>query len=132
KVTLIPDALDGDIYIKQNTTVDVPEFYMAKYPITNKQYAEFVDDGGTKPYYWDDSNWNGDNYPVVAMTWYEAVKFCQWLSNKMGENIMLPTDAMWQRAAQGDDNRLYTWGNNWNANLCNNNVDKIGVGKTTP
>jgi formylglycine-generating enzyme required for sulfatase activity len=132
KVTLLPDALDRGIYVKQDMVVDVPEFYMAKYPITNGQYRDFIDDGGAKPYYWDDKNWNGDDYPVIAITWYDAVKFCQWLGGKTGENIMLPTDAMWQRAAQGDDGRKYTWGNVWDIRLCNSNVDRQGIGKTTP
>ncbi len=133
QVTFGPeDGYDKDFYAKEKTTVPVPAFWMAKYPVTNKQYREFVTATGKKPRYWDDAKWNGDDYPVVGMTWYEAVAFCAWLSNKTGEKIMLPSDAMWQRAAQGDDERKFPWGNVWDASLCNNNVDKKGIGKTTP
>ena len=133
QVTFGPeDGYDEDFYAKKKTTVPVPAFWMAKYPVTNKQYREFVTATGKKPRYWDDAKWNGDDYPVVGMTWYEAVAFCEWLSNKTGEKIMLPSDAMWQRAAQGDDERKFPWGNVWDASLCNNNVDKKGIGKTTP
>jgi len=133
QVTFGPeDGYDKDFYAKKKTTVPVPAFWMAKYPVTNKQYREFVTATGKKPRYWDDKQWNGDDYPVVGMTWYEAVAFCEWLSNKTGEKIMLPSDAMWQRAAQGDDERKFPWGNVWDASLCNNNVDKKGIGKTTP
>jgi len=133
QVTFGPeDGYDKDFYAKKKTTVPVPAFWMAKYPVTNKQYREFVTATGKKPRYWDNAKWNGDDYPVVGMTWYEAVAFCEWLSNKTGEKIMLPSDAMWQRAAQGDDERKFPWGNVWDASLCNNNVDKKGIGKTTP
>ena len=133
QVTLMPHGLDNELYLKQPMMVDVPAFYMAKYPITNKQYAEYIHHGGGAiPFYWDSPYWNGDDCPVVAMTWYEAVKFCRWLSDKTGAIIMLPTDAMWQRATQGDDNRTYPWGDVWDASLCNHNVDKAGIGKTTP
>ncbi len=144
------DVYDNNFYAKDEMTVDVPAFYMAKYPVTNAQFRLFIQDGGynndrfwtpagiawrnnhTQPYYWDDSKWNGDEYPVVGVSWYEGVAFCNWVSQKSGQQIMLPSDVMWQRAAQGDDKRVYPWGNTWDANLCNNNVDKKGVGKTTP
>jgi formylglycine-generating enzyme required for sulfatase activity len=65
------------------------------------------------------------------MSWYEAVAFCQWLSEEVGEQIMLPTEQQWQRAAQDDHNRVYPWGNDWDQTLCNNNVDQKGIGKTS-
>jgi formylglycine-generating enzyme required for sulfatase activity len=133
QVTFGPeDGSDNDFYAKKKMTVDAPAFWMAKYPVTNKQYREFVNDGGDKPTYWLDKEWNGNDYPVVGVTWYEVRSFCDWLSNKTGEKIMLPSDVMWQRAAQGDDGRKFPWGNTWDASLCNNNVDEKGVGKTTP
>lgn len=149
-VTLIPDGHDKDIYIKKETTVPVSGFWMAKYLITNGQYRQFIDDKGyqtdawwtdagiawrgqhKQPYHWDDSQWNGDDYPVVGVSWYEAVAFCKWLSAKSGENIMLPTDAMWQRASQGDEGHIYPWGNTWNGEVCNHNIGKTGIGHTTP
>lgn len=133
QVTFEPeDGSDDDFYAKKRMTVNAPAFWMAKYPITNKQYREFVTETGNKPYYWDDNKWNGDDYPVVGMTWYDAIKFCLWLSKRMGEKITLPSDVMWQRAAQADDGRKFPWWNTWDASLCNNNVDNKGFGKTTP
>jgi formylglycine-generating enzyme required for sulfatase activity len=69
---------------------------------------------------------------VVGVSWYEAVAFCLWLTDVTGENIMLPTEAQWQYAAQGDDGRAYPWGPKWDPTRCNNNVDGKGIGKTTP
>lgn len=49
-----------------------------------------------------------------------------------GENIMLPTEAQWQYAAQGDDGRTYPWGNDWDCKRCNNSVSPCSSNVTTP
>ncbi|MFT5193681.1 MAG: hypothetical protein ACI85U_000686 [Candidatus Promineifilaceae bacterium] len=128
------------------------DYSISKYPVTNGQYALFVKDGGYKqdkwwtaegvgkrngekwsePRYWDDPKWNGESYPIVGVSWFEAVAFCNWLSEKQGQTIMLPTEEQWQYAAQGDDGRKYPWGNKWVDSKCNHNVGEKGIGKTTP
>jgi formylglycine-generating enzyme required for sulfatase activity len=137
-----------------NITLQIPttDYQMAKYPATNAQYAKFIDAKGydhkawwtaegwewrqkenwMEPRYWRDATWNGAEQPVVGVSWFEAVAFCQWLSDETGEHILLPTEAQWQYAAQGKDGRAYPWGNEWDAARCNHNVDNKGVGKTTP
>jgi len=127
-------------------------YSIAKYPVTNAQFAKFIEAGGYKqrkwwtaagwrwreedgriePPYWAEREWNGVEQPIVGVSWYEAVAFCLWLSDVTGEKIMLPTEGQWQHAAQGDDGRAYPWGDDWKASRCNNNVDEKGVGKTTP
>ena len=84
----------------------------------------------SQPRLWDDNQWNGADYPVIGVSWYEAVAFCNWLSETTGEKIMLPTDQQWQHAAQGGDGRLYPWGNDWDKTRCNNS--SLRLGKTTP
>lgn len=144
-------------------TIPSETYWMSKYPITNAQYAKFVDAKGyherrwwtdagweargkgwarkggdwvetdtpwTQPAYWGDAKWNGAEQPVVGVSWYEAVAFCLWLSHDLGEQVMLPTEAQWQYAAQGTDRRVYPWGNDWDATRCNTN--ESGIGKTTP
>ncbi|MBK8026843.1 MAG: SUMF1/EgtB/PvdO family nonheme iron enzyme [Chloroflexi bacterium] len=74
---------------------------------TNQPWAE--------PRYWNDPNWksaawNGDDYPVTGVSWYEATAYCAWLSAETGESIGLPGEQQWQRAAQGSDGRAYPWG----------------------
>ncbi|MDX2077293.1 MAG: SUMF1/EgtB/PvdO family nonheme iron enzyme [bacterium] len=86
----------------------------------------------TKPRFWDDSTWNGAEHPVVGVSWYETVAFCNWLSETTGEKIMLPTEQQWQRAAQGNNRLIYPWGNDWDGNLCNNSVKPHNSEQTTP
>ncbi len=134
--------------------VEIPKkgYSIGKYPVTNAQFAKFIDAGGygerkwwtdagweqrqkdkwAEPRYWQDSKWNGAEHPVVGVSWYESVAFCLWLSDVTGEKIMLPTEDQWQYAAQGDDGREYPWGHKWDGTRCNNNVDGNGIGKTTP
>ncbi|MBN1580446.1 MAG: SUMF1/EgtB/PvdO family nonheme iron enzyme [Anaerolineae bacterium] len=86
---------------KPQREVDVAAFMIARYPVTNAQYAAFVDDGGYTDRWrrcWTDAGWQwkGErtgpdtwggvydlpNHPVVMVTWYEAVAFCRWLEEK--------------------------------------------------
>ncbi len=115
----------------------IAAFDMAKYPITNAQYQMFVDapDGYCEARWWDyspearqwrndhpearDTAFEGDDLPRTDVSWYEAVAFCRWLSAKTGQNITLPTEQQWQRAAQGDDNREYPWGEEFDPDRCN-------------
>lgn len=116
QTVLTPDAYNKDIYITHNKTVNVSSFWMAKYPITNNQYAQFLqyDSNYLKPENWDDKL--HEDYPVVGITWQNALDFCYWLSQIAEQHITLPTDEQWQRAAQGDDNRIYPWGNDFAPN----------------
>ena len=134
--------------------IEIPKkgYSIAKYPLTNAQFAPFMEAGGytqdrwwtkagieartkenwTEPRYWQDSRWNQPEHPVVGVSWFEAVAYCLWLSEVTGEKIMLPTENQWQYAAQGTDGRDYPWGKNWDTSRCNNDVDSKGIGKTTP
>ncbi|HEX3054122.1 MAG TPA: SUMF1/EgtB/PvdO family nonheme iron enzyme [Aggregatilineaceae bacterium] len=124
----------------------VPAFMIAKYPVTNAQYDVFVKDGYRDPRWWEYSKeaqkwrkengqpestaYEGDDLPRTNVNWYDAVAYCQWLSERVGQKIRLPTEQQWQRAAQGDDGRKYPWGNEvLNEQLCNFGGK---VGKPTP
>ncbi len=91
-----------------------------------------TDNPWTQPRFWDDSQWNGTEHPVVGVSWYEALAFCLWLSDVTGEKIMLPTEEQWQYAAQGDDGRKYPWGDEWDCSRCNNSVKPCQSEGTTP
>ncbi len=142
----------GYIPAGESRTFDVPAFAISKYLITNAQYAKFMEAGGyrekrwwteagweseqplkwSEPDSWHDEKWNQPDHPVVNVSWYEALAFCRWLSEVSGEDIMLPTDQQWQRAAQGDDNRTYPWGNDADGKQCNNSIMPNKSTGTTP
>jgi len=92
--------------------VRVDAFYIAVTETTNAQYGWFLKATGHKaPLYWEDKNLNGPNQPVVGVTWYEAVAFCQWLTKITGVPHSLPTEAQWEAAARGGlAGQAYPWG----------------------
>lgn len=90
-------------------TVYLDDYYIGKYEVTFEQYDLFCEDTGrAKP---SDEGWGRGTRPVINVSWYDAEAFCEWLSNKTGENIHLPTEAQWEKAARGTDQRRYPWGN---------------------
>lgn len=145
--------MDEDTVEDEPVEDNVPDFDMAKYPITNAQFSSFVEAGGysnrafwtaegwhqkendgfTEPLYWRDPSWNGGDYPVVGVSWHEAWAFCQWLRAVSGEPITLPTESQWQRTANPRDSSYrwaYPWDENFDASRCN--CYESNVVKTTP
>jgi iron(II)-dependent oxidoreductase len=81
-------------------------YYFDLYEVTNADYKKYIETTGSKtmPRYWEDSNLNQPNQPVVGTTWKEARAFCQW------KNKRLPTEAQWEKAARGKRPVKYPWG----------------------
>jgi formylglycine-generating enzyme required for sulfatase activity len=114
-------------------TVTLPTYRLGKYPVTNRDYAEFIRRarGQTEP---QGSGWflrepPGDklDHPVVGVSWHDAQAYCRWLSAQTGRNYRLPTEAEWEKAARGPEGLRYPWGNTWEAGRCN-----TGNQETTP
>ena len=126
------------------------DYAMSRFPITNAQFADFIASGGyTERKYWTANGWNWRNrfskpghgvnkpfgkpdQPVIEVSWYEAVAYCNWLSMKEGispayddagradlgsSGYRLPTEAEWEYAAAkgapGLAERIFPWGNAW-------------------
>lgn len=111
---------------------NVSGFFIAKYPITNQQFQIYINDTNSQPKsdLFNNPKFNRENQPAIDLLWQEAVEFCNWINIKAPYNVRLPSDAEWQRAAQGNDNRKYPWGNQWDSRYCNIAESKFGV--TTP
>jgi len=105
----------------------LPEYRIARVPVTNVQYMAFVKATDHKaPSHWENGRIPADkeDHPVVNVTWHDALAFCQWAG------VRLPSEAEWEKAARGTDGRIWPWGSNEPTDkLCNFNRN---VGHTTP
>jgi formylglycine-generating enzyme required for sulfatase activity len=90
----------------------VDAFHLAACQVTNAEYARFLRATGRQPPpFWDNPNFNHPQQPVVGPSWFDAVAYCDWLSQMVGHRYRLPTEAEWERAARGGvDNKLFPWG----------------------
>ncbi len=149
------------------------DYWLARYPVTNTQFAAFVEAGGYRePRYWPEARaagvwqegrircysfwfeggdvkhvqeetdgphdfgppFNLPNHPAVGVSWYGALAYCRWLSERLQQvaprraaqgrldralwqgladgqlTVRLPTEAEWEKAARGTDRRRYPWG----------------------
>ncbi|MBD2144873.1 bifunctional serine/threonine-protein kinase/formylglycine-generating enzyme family protein [Sphaerospermopsis sp. FACHB-1194] len=100
--------------------VTVPSFFMGKYPLTQKQYQAIM---GYNP-----SDFKGDSStsltnqrPVEEVSWNDAVKFCQRLSQKTGKTYRLPSEAEWEYACRAGTTTPFYFGENITPDLVNYN-----------
>jgi formylglycine-generating enzyme required for sulfatase activity len=124
------DAMDSE---QPQHTLYLPNYYLAKTPLTNTQYAAFMQATGHK----QPRHWKGgkppsgkEDHPVVYVSWHDAVAYCNWLSEVTGRPYRLPSEAEWEKGARGTDGRLWPWGNEWDAKRCN--TGESGKLDTTP
>ena len=102
-------------------------FWLDLTPVTNAMYARFVEAGGYKKRdFWTEAGWEwvqqqkktgpvdyegftAPRQPRVGVTWFEAYAYGRWRGGR------LPTEAEWEWAARGPENRVYPWGNDFDA-----------------
>jgi formylglycine-generating enzyme required for sulfatase activity len=129
----------------------LPEYRIGKYPVTNVEFARFVEAAGYKersywtdagwhevakerdePRFWQNARFNKPNQPVIGLSWYECVAYCRWLSRQTGRVFRLPSEAEWEKAARGEDGRVYPWGNDFDASRLNAREGEQKVYCSTP
>jgi formylglycine-generating enzyme required for sulfatase activity len=107
---LIPGGkfIMGDDEDSPRREIFLDAFYMDKYEVTVARYASFFQATGNlrAPDEWETVDLqNGGEFPVVGIHWRDASSYCQWAGKR------LPTEAEWEMAARGADERKYPWGN---------------------
>ncbi len=120
---LLGSSLPGDVatFAGPQHEVTLPAFAIGKYPVTNGEYAVFLKQAKYPP----PRGWLGptappdkERHPVVNVSWYDALAYCDWLRTQTLRPYRLPTEAEWEKAARGTDGRLYPWGNEWLDGRC--------------
>lgn len=96
--------------------VKVPEFWTGKYTVTNAQWFAVM---GTKPAEKYDVKFQGEKQPVVAVSWEDCMEFCKKLSNKLGKNIRLPSEAEWEYACRANTTTPFYFGATITTDLVN-------------
>ena len=82
--------------------VNVPSFFIGKYPLTQAQYQAIMRN--------DPARFKGNNRPVEQVSWNNAVRFCQKLSQKTGKNYKLPSEAQWEYACRAGTTTPFYFG----------------------
>jgi formylglycine-generating enzyme required for sulfatase activity len=126
--------------------VNLSDFLIDIYPVTNAQYNKFMEAGGynqqmywtaqgwgwrrryniERPAFMDDPTLNMADNPVVGVSWYEAMAYAAWA------NKHLPTEAQWEYASRGEDERHYPWGNQKPGKKLANYAGSAKEASTTP
>jgi sulfatase modifying factor 1 len=102
--------------------VELPEYQIDLFEVTNAQFAGFVEatgyqteaeQAGSSRVWRDEWSEGKDNHPVVRVTWNDAIAYCEWVGKH------LPTEAEWEKAARGPESFIYPWGDTYDAAKAN-------------
>ncbi|MCO5191935.1 MAG: formylglycine-generating enzyme family protein [Anaerolineae bacterium] len=133
EMVLVPggDFLFGRDKIKRY----LPPYWIDRTPVTNSEYKRFLkanpdynvpllEEDWAKPYSWDVGRrtypFGKAQHPVVLVTWRDALAYADWAGKQ------LPTGQEWEKAARGEDGRVYAWGDEWRDNHANTVEAQIG------
>jgi serine/threonine-protein kinase len=113
-------------------TQETGSFRVDRTPVTNEQFARFVDEAAYRPEdaesflkHWPSGAFPPSlaRHPVVWVSWHDAAAYAAWAGKD------LPTWAEWEKAARGTDGRPYPWGTAFSVERCN--TIEAGIGGTT-
>jgi len=99
------------------TVQEVAPFWIGRFEISNKIYALFDPSHDSRDEHRHGYQFGRKGYslnhpdqPAVRVSWEEAMAFCQWLSEKTGKKVTLPTEAQWEWACRAGNNQPYSFG----------------------
>jgi len=105
-------------------------FYMGMYEVTNAQYEQF--DPNHKKWRGRSGYSSADDEAVVFVSWHDAVRFCQWLSEKEGLPYRLPTEAEWEHACRAGTTTPFYTGDTLPKEFTKEPQTALTVGQTPP
>jgi formylglycine-generating enzyme required for sulfatase activity len=97
------------------TLLDLPAFWIDRYPVTCEAYARFTDaTGHPTPPDWPDGRPapGRHDHPVERVSWHDARAYAAWAGKR------LPSEAEWEKASRGPDGRRWPWGNEFDESRC--------------
>jgi formylglycine-generating enzyme required for sulfatase activity len=102
--------------------VTIEPFFMGKYQVTQAQWR-FVAQlpQVNRELEQDPSHFKGDNRPVEQVSWYDAVEFCDRLSQYTGRTYRLPSEAEWEYACRAGTTTPFHFGETITTDLVNYN-----------
>ncbi|KAF6836572.1 Serine/threonine-protein kinase pkn1 [Colletotrichum plurivorum] len=135
-------AMGSDDHPNSKPVADVPvdAFRIGVYPVVNRDYLTFVRDTGRDWLSPDQDDAERRNAPATDVTWFDARAYCAWLTSRWRssgriskkEEVRLPTEAEWERAARGDEGLVFPRGVGWRDDAANSDEislnDKCTVG----
>jgi toxoflavin biosynthesis protein ToxD len=131
-----PYGLQRDWLLKEcpRHQAHVPAFRMMRFPVTNYEYQRFLADTdySSLPTSWQFGRYPHEraNHPVWSVSAAAASMYASWLSHRLRQRFRLPTEAEWEYAARGGDDRQYPWGNDFHPDAAN--TVETGPLSTTP
>ncbi len=105
-------------------TVQISDFFIDKYEVTQSQYSIFVKtEHHPPPPGWTNGSFPAgqETFPVTMVTWDDAVAYCRFVHKR------LPTEAEWEYTARGPVRNNYPWGNRFERG--DTNTQESGRGK---
>ena len=130
-----------DDYEGPQRWVKVPDFYMARYPVTHGEYKRFAEAmGDSIDYEWHDPGFKqDDDHPMVNVSWDDAQSYIEWLNRETGLVHRLPSEAEWEYACRAGTSTRFWWGDDLSgkialvcANFGHNNKGTTAVGSFKP
>ncbi|GGJ25250.1 formylglycine-generating enzyme family protein [Paenibacillus hunanensis] len=117
-----------------NFEVELDEYYISKYLVTNLEYLQFLKEcpNAEIPSSWIFGRFPTEksNHPVFSISSDSADEYCAWLSKKTGRTFRLPTEYEWEYAAAGPEKTEFPWGNQFNNQYLN--TVEFGLLASTP